>query len=58
MPENIRSSTDNARTRIAAAQAARVRTDAQGNPLTPPTTYTYDETGRLIAATPSNKSSN
>jgi hypothetical protein len=38
--------------RIANAQAVRAAVDSQGRPTGKPSTYTYDDHGRLIKAEP------
>lgn len=41
-----------ARKNIAASHAHRPKVDANGNRIGPPTTYEYDEFGRLLKVTP------
>jgi hypothetical protein len=38
--------------RIANAQAVRAAVDSQGRPISKPSTFTYDDHGRLIKAEP------
>lgn len=52
MSEIIRNPAVEAAKKIAKASAARPKVDAQGSPTGPASTYTYDDAGRLLEATP------
>lgn len=48
MTDEIRNHTRESQQRLALARAGRVPVDSQGQPTGPPSTFTYDDKGRLI----------